>query len=358
MRPSILSFFLLTCHILPCWSLQHPTGFITLEECIKQGACAKILLQEPDSQQFILSLQNGVVINEGGVITQDGKILKDTETYGEDQHRLLSNTKRNLANEESVFFEGRLAVISSPGQENWYHWLFQVLPRIKILVDSEVEYDKIYLENVNFKWQRESLDIVMKLFKIPEDRLFLKTVDSIVEASTLIVPSVPFIPSKSLAFPLWLKEFIITSFLVDTAPEVAKLPERIYISRSNASCRSISNEAALARVLVEKGFVVLHLEEMSVRDQARAFHHAKIIIGPHGSGFTNLIFCKPKTLVIEIDHGIVGDVQRSFYKQMEKIINCRYCGYYPDLVSAEELEQNIHVDLSDFRQFCKKWEIF
>ena len=35
-------------------------------------------------------------------------------------------------------------------------------------------------------------------------------------------------------------------------------------------------------------------------EQVYLFNNAKIIIGPHGAAFTNLIFCKKNTKVIEI----------------------------------------------------------
>jgi capsular polysaccharide biosynthesis protein len=350
----IHSCFLLTS--LPSWALQHPTGFVTLEECIEQGNFIENTLQETDSQQFVLSLKNGVVVNEGGIITQEGKIFKDTETYKEDQHHLLASG-RNIASENSISFKGRLVVISSPGQENWYHWLFQVLPRIKILVDSGIEYDKIYLHNMKFNWQSESLSIVMKHLKIPEDRLFLTTKDDyIIEATDLIVPSVPFIPSKSSIFPSWLKDFIQSTFLVGVSD--ANTPERIYISRSKAAVRRIANEASLVNLLEKKGFVTLNLEELPVQSQAEIFHNAKVIIGPHGSGFTNLIFSKPNTCVIEIDHGLNDERQRSFYKRMAQIMDCQYKGYYADLVEEENLEDDIEVNILDFNDFCAQLGIF
>lgn len=360
MKPKIDRMLMLVMHFLlvffyvPCWALQHPTGFVTIQECIEQGDAAKVLLQEADSQQFILSLKNGVVVNEGGIVTQEGKILRDTETYREDQHCLLRNG-RNIASENSVFFSGRLAVISSSGQENWYHWLFQVLPRMKILADSGIEYDKIYINNLRFSWQCESLSIVMKLLKIPEDRLLLINGDSIVEATNLIIPSVPFIPSKSPAFPFWLKDFIQSAFLTST--DNAGMPERIYISRSKANRRRIANEEALVNLLKKKGFVILNAEELSVDEQAKIFHNAKIVIGPHGSGFTNLVFSKPNTCVIEIDHGLIGE-QRSFYKRMTKIMQGHYYGYYADLVTEEDLENDITVDILNFTDFCIQLGIF
>jgi len=335
----------------PLFSLdiKHPDGFITVCEYMDQGGVIKGALNEIDSSQFVVSLENGIVVNEGGIVTKDGKIFKDTETYLEDQHRLLRG-KRDISKEDVTFFNGKLAVISSPGQENWYHWLFQVLPRIKILVESGVEFDKIYIDNLKYSWQRESLAVVMKNLGLSEDCLFLTVGDSIVQASSLIVPSVAFIPSKWPVFPRWLKSFLRNTFLV--TQESANRPERIYISRSKASVRRIANEEAFVEILKQQGFVVVTLEDLSVHEQADLFHQAKIVIGPHGSGFANLIFSNPETCVIEIDHGLAGE-QRSFYKRMAEIMECKYFGYYPDCVEEELLDEDITINIEAFINFFR-----
>jgi capsular polysaccharide biosynthesis protein len=39
---------------------------------------------------------------------------------------------------------------------------------------------------------------------------------------------------------------------------------------------------------------------MSFEEQVRLFRNAEVVVGPHGAGFTNLIFSKPGTRVVEI----------------------------------------------------------
>jgi capsular polysaccharide biosynthesis protein len=347
-------FLLMAASPVFCTSVKHPDGFTTLSEQVKSGCSVRYLLEESDSKQFVVCLENGTVVHEGGIVTKEGKIFKDTETYREDQHRLLRG-QRDISSENPIFFNGNLVVISSPGQENWYHWLFQVLPRIKILIDSGIEYDKIYINNLKFNWQKESLRILMKLFDLSEDRLFLTSGDSIVQASHLIVPSIPFAPSKSPAFPLWLKTFIRNAFLVER--DHTNHPERIYISRSKAATRRITNEEALIKVLKQEGFVILNLEELPITQQAELFYHAKVVVGPHGSGFSNLIFSNLRTSVVEIDHGLRGQEQRSFYKRMAKIMDCHYFGYYPDLIEEDFLEEDITINVLDFINFLHETKI-
>ena len=39
---------------------------------------------------------------------------------------------------------------------------------------------------------------------------------------------------------------------------------------------------------------------MKFIDQVHAFYNAECIIGLHGGGFANIVFCKPKTKIIEL----------------------------------------------------------
>ena len=48
------------------------------------------------------------------------------------------------------------------------------------------------------------------------------------------------------------------------------------------------------------GFSIHETGKMSFFEQIYLFNNAKVIVGAHGAAFTNLVFCKPKTKVIEI----------------------------------------------------------
>ena len=77
-------------------------------------------------------------------------------------------------------------------------------------------------------------------------------------------------------------------------------PVRVYISRALPFARILVNEAELLPLLSEMGFQVCRLESMTFEEQVRLFRNAEVVVGPHGAGFTNLIFSKPGTRVVEI----------------------------------------------------------
>jgi capsular polysaccharide biosynthesis protein len=88
--------------------------------------------------------------------------------------------------------------------------------------------------------------------------------------------------------------------IVDSVPVVqVEKPVRIYISRTLPSARVIANEEELLPGLLEIGFQICRLEEVPFEEQVRLFRNAEIVVGPHGAGFTNLIFSRPGTRVIE-----------------------------------------------------------
>lgn len=332
-----LSFF---CFI--GFAIQHPTGFTTVMECVNNGATITYVLEEENGvKQFVLSLEKGIVVGEGGIVTNNGKILTDTETYKQDQQRLLQKD-RDISKEQSIFFDGVLAIISSPGQQCYYHWLLQVIPRLKILSDSRLSYDKIYVYADNFKhhWQKDALYTVMDYLGISREKLLFVGKDFIVEAKKLLVPSVPWVPSKPDFWNSkleWYRQFFKDVFV----KEIKKISKHIFISRSKAQYRRISNEVALMDLLSKKGFVSYCLEDLSISEQASLFNNAEVIIGPHGAGWTNLIFCKQGTQIIEIDHGLRASEQRSAFKGMAARMGCFYYPFYSDFLEPTECPENI-----------------
>jgi len=73
---------------------------------------------------------------------------------------------------------------------------------------------------------------------------------------------------------------------------------KIYVSRNKANTRRLINAEKLLMAL--KGWETVILEDMSIEEQVKCFAEASHIVAPHGAGLTNLVWCEPKTKVIEI----------------------------------------------------------
>jgi hypothetical protein len=75
---------------------------------------------------------------------------------------------------------------------------------------------------------------------------------------------------------------------------------RLYISRELQKHRRTLNERALLEALRHYGFEKVLPETLPMREQVRLFASAEAVIGTHGAGLTNLLFCRPGAAVIEL----------------------------------------------------------
>jgi hypothetical protein len=92
---------------------------------------------------------------------------------------------------------------------------------------------------------------------------------------------------------------------------------RLLISRSDATTRRVTNEAALWQALEPEGFELVHLGGLAFEEQVAAFADAEVVIGPHGAGFANLLFAGPGTRVVELQH---PGAARSHYRRLAELL--------------------------------------
>lgn len=88
----------------------------------------------------------------------------------------------------------------------------------------------------------------------------------------------------------------------------SEAPARLYVARGATRRRRIRNESEVITLMRSLGFTICHPAELSVSEQARQFAGARTVIGFHGAGLTNTIFCGHGTRFIELfDGGYVAD---------------------------------------------------
>ena len=171
--------------------------------------------------------------------------------------------------------------------------MFQLLPRFELIRLAGFNIDEIdyFLVNgLQSKFQIETLQIL----GLGPERLIQSSNVPYLQARRLIAPSVPLAHG---CYRPWMVQFLRRSFLGDTdiAPH-----RRVYISRCAAGYRSVLNEPSVTKLLCSRGFEILSLETLSVRQQAALMAECSVIVAPHGGGLSNLVFCSPGTKVIEI----------------------------------------------------------
>jgi Glycosyltransferase 61 len=97
---------------------------------------------------------------------------------------------------------------------------------------------------------------------------------------------------------------------------------RLFISRRRAARRPCTNEAEIARALVDLDFEVIEPETMSYATQIATFADAAVVVGMHGAGLTNMMFCRPGTLLVEAQPAAYAS---SFFLRLSALFGMRHC---------------------------------
>lgn len=254
---------------------------------------------EPSPEAVVLSLQGGISTGFGANLTESGVLIKELSPemgvrHGIEKHVIFSSVRvfsvKKYNNSVVTFTTHRQGV-------TYFHWLFNVLPKIHLVEKSGLKFDKIYIE-VQKRFQEETI----KLLGYESEQIIDSSKCNYLSASQLIIPSLPDYKKPSRITD-WSCDFLRQKFLncIPPKPKVSKSKtKRIYISRADAKFRKITNEPEVIHFLQEYGFNIIKLEYLSFLDQVSLFRDAEVVVASHGAGITNIVFCSEKTKVIEI----------------------------------------------------------
>ncbi len=257
-------------------------------------------------EAFVLRLPDGRVWGQNGaVITREGVLLKDlSREFGKRHgHSALESLRIGKPAEPAR----NIAVLSTAGGDTFYHWLFDILPRYYLLKKAGLAsaIDLFVVPRIRSRFQQESLlQLGIARFRLLE----ADTPDFHIRAENLFVPS---LPSLLGAVNPWASAFVREAFLGPNLPAVppAEVPsnlptmppaKRLFISRKNAPNRRLAGEEQLEDWLERNGFTVIMAENHTLPEQAALFHGAEVVMAVHGSGLSNIVFCRPGTIIIEL----------------------------------------------------------
>ena len=289
---------------------------ITIQKCLQDyyfsvepfPLSSKFPYQGYFKQPFVVYIPEGKV--QRALIFCQDKIVKDMFIGCESEKDFLKN---GLS--KTFRCNGKLAVIAQFGVENYFHWLTELLARLALLEIQGIEYDKLYVP-ISKPFMKQFL---IDIWGIDPSKIIVarESIDFI-QADMLIVPCivsnlmVSSLDNKSFAghynqpiLMKYVREKILFELKKKTNIDVSNFSKRIFISRKDAPFRKILNEDEIFKLFETKGFKRYVLGEMSVIDQILLFYNAEIIVGEHGAGLTNLLFCKANTKVIELFQALI-----------------------------------------------------
>jgi hypothetical protein len=238
----------------------------------------------------VLDMRAARTCGQGGaVISADGMLLIEYSASfsgSRPAHPLLHRLWYPPVSELS----GTTAVIGFPGSDNYFHWLFDVLPRLQALSQSEdVPQIDRYLIDHRTPFQRETL----ARLGVKTERLIQPSNTSHYRCERMVVPSLMRGISTETS------EFLRDRFLTP-ADQALPAEKLIYVTRRGCKRRRVLNEDDVLGVLRSIGFAVVDPATMTFDEQVNLFAQARMVVAAHGGALSNLVFCKPGTVVLEL----------------------------------------------------------
>ena len=296
---------------------------------------------------YLYKIENGRVFTdnvENVAIIKNNEILKNI-SFQQIKGKLV-NAKFNsvISNGTPNFLkkiEGNMLILAQGASGNNYcHWLLDILPKLKLasLLYNLNKIDYFYFSKLNsFQLQ------ILKLIGINKNKFIDSKKNKHCFSKKIIFTTHPnyfkgTIFEAHSNIPKWIIQYLRRKFL-KLIKNKKKTYNKIYIDRSDSvfnHCKLINN-SEVATFLKSKGFKILKLSKLSFLNQITIFNNAKFIVGPHGAGFANLIFCKKNTKVLEIKpHNHPNKV----YQRISNINNLNY-----KLLKLKKVKNHMYGDM-------------
>jgi hypothetical protein len=222
--------------------------------------------------------------NEGMVLTRDNRVL--AEYYHQFGVKPLSKTigtqPFGLLRSDVQRIDEAVGLLAAPQGWNYYHWLFDVLPRLHLLERWQGVIEKYAVPDNLSAVQLESL----QLLGLESKHLLFLSAKKRLRCQHLYVPS---LPGSEGCSPPWVQPFLQEKFLPAAAGVRGQGP-LIYIVRGPSAKRPVLNESELIGRLERRGFRAVTPETLSFVEQVALFRDARVVVAAHGAGLANLAF--------------------------------------------------------------------
>lgn len=295
----------------------------------------------------VSALSSSVIFDNRIIIEQVNHIDPKRAVYAQ-AHIFEHNARYALVRKSADAFIEKGIFLGGNGAFNYYHWMIEILPKLKYIDIIEKngfsDYPLLVSEDIaQIKTFQESLNLLRR-----EKRLEILRKNQIYRIGKLLYINAP----NNLPFNLRENEKMrITDFI--TRPSALNylrnelLPHqyltqrvlesggKIFFSRRNA--RRQYNEDEILPIFQEQGFSPVFMDELTLNEQVALMANAEYVAGPTGAEWTNLIFCKEGTQCLCWMADDFGEF--AAYSNLAKLVSVEllYLTYHAGAKSTGEL---------------------
>ncbi|WP_174300512.1 DUF563 domain-containing protein [Caulobacter sp. S45] len=210
--------------------------------------------------------------------------------------------------------QGPALLLGGAPDLNYFHWLLSWFARLAIveLLAPELLLDSSLPVLIDSRAQREPFLAHLGSFGVTGDRLVWIDPDQDYEVEDAFLVT---LPSQNEYHPDVLRSLSARLIASVGANRRGRRRPRLWISREQLSPkRRVANMADLEGVLDSAGLERANLEHMSASEQIEMFAEAELVVGVHGAGLANMIFCPAdcRLLIIEKPFNVFLGLARTF----------------------------------------------
>jgi len=216
-----------------------------------------------------------------GVVRVNGSILLHTDFGNRSALVDFSRIRRHVPH---------AAALWSHPFRGYYHYLIEIAPKICLLQEK---YGK-ELDGITLCYPRSHRPYeleILSLLEVPGEKIHDTSVKGGVTADKVSV-----VPMEGWFRPLPNLDLLRRRLL----PKASSGRDgRAFLYLKRTVKRRCLNERDFLPELIKMGFTVIDDAPRSVAEQIALYRNAKVIIGPHGAAFSNMIWCKPGARIVE-----------------------------------------------------------
>jgi capsular polysaccharide biosynthesis protein len=215
----------------------------------------------------------------------------------------------------------------------YYHWLLNDFPRFFMCYNAGA---RLFVNNIKLpsnKFINETLSLFENKVRFISIKKLLNKYSN--HSIKIIYPYLPDESRKNLYLDKSMNHFHIhklTDYTKDIIPihfniNINNIPtHKIRIMRK---CnREISNSKEVNEYLKKKGFQIIILEDITIKEQLQLIADSKIIFATHGSGIANCSVLSKNSLIIEVCpiHYYTNrkDTTKVHFHLLAEIVGCNY----------------------------------
>ena len=261
--------------------------------------------------QFLLRIPNASVL--GGLVKlQTGEFLRESDWRM--RYFMESDVSRTRYHRHKTHLDGDCYYLDILFSGNYAHWLADELPRLVGALPFLPAATRFIIIDPITQYKSESLAAL----GIGSDRIVAVQGHSQVRCERLWYGTAPNDTIWNANILNQIRDAMLRTF--NRSSE--SLPERVFVSRSGARSKRLGNEEELLSLIKSYDFTVITPEKMSLAEQVRIFSGARVVLGAHGAGLSNLLFCPPGAKLLELQDS--SFVPRVWFWKWAAMLGCEY----------------------------------